>query len=53
MDHDYWICDASETADVSGWFGVVDECSGGIIAYFSTEELAMKFINSNLCQSEK
>lgn len=50
QEHDYWVCDASDAdyADVSNWFGVVDELSGGIIAYFPTEEMAMNFIDSQI-----
>lgn len=46
MNHDYWICDATTGGDVKNWFGVVDERAGGIIAYFSNEEDATKFINA-------
>lgn len=44
MDERFWILDDVDArdgnADVTGWFGVVDEREGGIVAYAGTLERA-------------
>ena len=50
MSENYWVCDIDEFNspynNLINWFGVASEEHGGIIAYFQTEEQALKFIES-------
>lgn len=40
----FWIDDSPYTTDVSGWYAVVDEERGGIVAYFGREEDAERYV---------
>ena len=44
----YWVCDighhfSNHIPDLTNWFGVVSEEHGGIIAYFNTEDAALRY----------
>ena len=40
----YWSTSVDNISELDGWFGVVDELKGGIIAYFPTEEASDDYI---------
>ena len=48
MESNYWVCDighhfSNHNPDLTNWFGVVSEEHGGIIAYFNTEDAALRY----------